>query len=210
MSSTDQSQLCLSAAGVDSAERLAPALTVLNEAHLLAWSDDPAVRNRFADELTWYLRHLPQNDTIELDAAGVTSFAQLIDRLRPSLSPDHTLEPRIEGRHGFIEALRRRPPDPVKHRFVIWRDADALLDADPEAFARCADAIFGVSAETEYANEDRLILLRGIFLGSARLHAASREPNSPFARWWRKEHEKPLWAAITGVSKPKVHRLHVI
>lgn len=203
-------ELSLARGGVDSAERLAPTVAILNESHLLAWSDEPAVRARFADEITWYLGHLPQNQTVPIAGAAVTDLPSLARQFQPALAPDAVLEPRIEGRHGLIDGLRHRPPGLLKHRFIVWRDADALFDADPTLFARAIDALFGVAAESEYAEEDRLLLLRVILVGSGRLLAHSREPEAAFNRWWREGGEQPLWATISGIERPRVHRLHVL
>jgi hypothetical protein len=212
------SKLSLSAAGVDSVEHLSPALTALNENHLLAWAEPPPVRRRFADELAWYLRHLPHARLAVVEGARVTSLVDLARELSPALAPEAPIEPRIEGRHGLIDTLRHRPSESghgppseiVKHRFVLWRDAEVMMQADPVGFARAVDALLGVAAETEYTEEDRLLLLRCVFVGDASLLAYSREPESAFMRWWREGREQPLWATITGIDRPRIHRLHVV
>ena len=185
-------RLSLSSGGVDSAERLASAGAALNESHLLAWTDDVALRARFADEITWYLGHQPQNQTVTIYGSTVVDLQGLAAQLQPVLAPGAALEPRIEGRHGLIDALRARPAGLLKHRFIVWRDADVLFAADRELFARTLDALFGVAAEGEYAEEDRLLILRVVLTGSSRLHVYSRDPEGAFNRWWREGGEQPL------------------
>jgi hypothetical protein len=195
---------------------LASAAAALEESHLVACSDNPATRERFALEMAWFLRHVHQSQTVELPGAAIRDLPSFCRELERSLPGSGRIGFAFEGDQGIVAALRRRSPempsidaDIIKHRFYVWRDADTLLEADRELFARLVDAITGVAAEAEYADEDRLIIHRVLFTGGPALDAYADDTHSAFSRWLSENDEEPLWATISGLEAPPVARMRL-
>ncbi len=198
----------------DASDWLARAAQVLEEFHLIAWSRNLGLRERFGLEMAWYLQRMPQAQTCVINGAvvrGLDGFCRQLERVLPSA---HPLERRIEGPGGVIERLRKRSKewpirgdaDIVKHRYYVWRDADVLLRAEPETFGRLVDALTGVAAESEYASEDRLLIHRAVFIGGPALDVYAEDPRGQFQRWHSDGDEEPLWVTVSGLKAPPMMR----
>ncbi len=197
-----------------SGDWLASAAAALEEAHLVCWSRNLGLRERFGLEMAWYLQRMPQAQTCVISGGlirDLDGFCRAVERALPGAGPIARI---IDGPGGVIERLRRRPrewtirgdADIVKHRYYVWRDADMLLRADPDLFAQLVDALTGVAAEAEYASEDRLLIHRAVFVGGPSLDLAAEDPDGPFQRWLSEDGEEPLWRTVSGLQKPPVTR----
>lgn len=198
----------------DASDWLARAAQVLAEFHLIAWSRNLGLRERFGLEMAWYLQRMPQAQTCVINGAIVRDLESFCRQLERGLPGGHPLERSIDGKNGVIECLRRRPRespirgdvDIVKHRYYVWRDADVLLRADHELFGRLVDALTGVAAEAEYASEDRLLIHRAVFAGGPALDLYAQEPGGQFQRWLSESAERPLWSVVSGLKAPPMMR----
>ena len=198
-------------------EWLAAAAAALEESHLAAWTASAPLRERFGLEMTWYLQHLPQTQTVAIHGGGATDLEGLCRQLEPAFPDAGPLERAVEGKRGIIDTLRRRPSESVllgsaglvKHRYLVWRDADAMLTSDPALFGRLVDAMVGVAAESEYASEDRLLIQRVLFIGSEPLRTYADDPNGQFRRWLSEGPGEPFWSTVSGITTPPVKRFEI-
>ncbi len=192
-------------------EWLAAAAALLEESHLAAWTASAPLRERFGVEMAWYLQHLPQAQTIVV--AGARDLDGLCRHVEAGLHPGGPPGTReIDGPRGLIETLRKRPSESVllgsaglvKHRYIVWRDADLMLEADPALFGRVVDALAGVAAEGEYASEDRLLIQRVLFTGGPRLASYAADAHGQFRRWLGEGTSEPFWSTVSGLAAPPV------
>jgi hypothetical protein len=187
------------------------AMAAMVEHHLVVWSRNVGLRERFALELVRHTHGLPDAQTIMLAGASIHSidgFCRQLDRAMPA-SDGRRLARTIHGQSGIVERLRERSTHPlvhVKQRYYVWRDADALLRHDPRLFGRLVDALCGVAAEAEYASEDLLLLHRVVFIGGPALQSYAEDPRSQFNLWLTERHGgeavRPLWAEVSGLESP--------
>ena len=182
-------------------------LAGLDEQHLVAWSDRPRVRARFAAELYRFLSAQSRTETVVIHGRSVTNLGHLCEQLERQI-PGPDLAHEIDGPNGLTELLRSTeswPGElPARARYVIWNDADVLLRADPEVFAQVVDAMLGVAAESEYASSHRLMLQRAVFTGGPLLERFARDSRSPFRCWQAEGHEEPFWRMVSGLDLPPV------
>lgn len=192
-------------------EWLAGAAQLLEESHLAAWTPNAPLRERFGLEMAWYLQKVPQARTLVWSGAEVRDLAMFCQEVGTSLG-GLRVEASIDGPHGLLEALRRRPSESralgdaaiVKHCYYVWRDADALLLADRTVFGRLVDALAGVAAEAEFASEDRLLIHRVLFVGGPALRDYAGDERGQFRRWYAEGKEEPLWSTVSGLASPQV------
>ncbi len=198
-------------------EWLATAAAALEESHLAAWTASAPLRERFGLEMTWYLQHLPQAQTVAIHGSEATDLEGLCRQIEGAFPEAGALARAVEGKHGVIETLRRRPSESVllgsaglvKHRYLVWRDADAMLNSDASLFGRLVDAMVGVAAESEYASEDRLLIQRVLFIGGDSLRAYAENPNGQFRRWLSDGPGEPFWSTVSGITAPPVKRFDI-
>ncbi len=195
------------------ASLVAQAEELLEEHHVVAYSRNIGVRERFALELIKHLHAMIEVQTVVLSGTGIhdlETFCRQFDRTMPGTR--ERTRPTIDGPGGVCDRMRDRPSDlasHIKHRYYIWRDADVLLKQNPKLFARLADAMMGVAAESEYASEDLLLLHRVVFIGAPALHTSYRDSNGPLRSWLADAPHggKPLWAVVTGIESPPTAEL---
>lgn len=205
---------------------LAEAAARLEETHLVAWSRNLALRERFGLEMAWYLQRMPQTQTCVLAGATIRDLEGFCRQLDAGLrgggggagGGGRPVRRDLHGRGGVIDRLRQRrrelpilgDVDIVKHRYYVWRDADVLLRADARLFGQIADALMGVAAEAEYADEDRLLIHRVVFVGGPALDAYADDERGQFSRWLSPRcgggRGGRAWVGLTGVEVPPVRR----
>ncbi len=187
-------------------------LQMLDEEHLVAWSGSARHRVRFASALTHFIDGLRGAEVCVLYGRfmrDIDSFCHQLERLIPG---EH-LERRIDGPRGIVSMLRSRPVfpgrPPSRYRFYIWHDADAMLKENARLFGRLVDAMLGVAAETEFVDDDLLLIQRGIFVGGPALERYAREPRGQFRNWFDDGHAEPFWQAVTGQPAPLARPLRI-
>ena len=185
----------------------ANALSAMDEHHLVAWCDQPTRRARFGAEFQRFLVSQPGSEVVVLHGRSIRSLDGLCDQLEHQLvGPPLARE--IEGGRGLIEFLRHVQPLPgagwPRARYVIWNDADVLLRADPWAFGRIVDAFFGVAAEGEFGDGERLTIQRAVFLGGPMLERYARDTGGQFRAWAGEGEGEPFWRLVTGLERPPV------
>lgn len=179
---------------------------------MCAWSRLHARRRKFGVDLAWHLSSLDDTQVCVIEGTRVYDLASFCTQLERAMGFER-IERRIDTPTGIVGTLRRRPTRkgerPIKRRFYIWLDADALLRRDHLLFGRLVDAIAGVAAEHEYANEDLLLLQRAVFVGGPSLDVYAEDPRGQFRAWWSDDGEDPLWRVVTGVESPRLLRYQI-
>lgn len=183
------------------------AIRLLDEHHLIAVSDSPVRRGAFTASLARWLSGLRDAEVCTLRGRAITDLASFCTQLERSLSEPEgqPIDRRIDGARGITTLLRTRTAGNgrTKFRFYIWQDADVLLQEDPVLFGRLVDALAGIAAEAEHADDDLLLIHRAIFIGSEALACYADDPDGQFQAWARDgRYEEPLWQAITGIERP--------
>lgn len=179
---------------------------LLDEHHLIAYSDSPRRRMHFAVALDQFLQGLRDAEVCTLYGRFITdvdSFCSQLERAIPASNVDR----RIDGPRGVTTLLRSRPRrrgrPTSKFRFYIWHDADILLSEDEALFGQLVDAISGVAAESEYVDDDVLLLHRAVYVGSSLLRQYAEKPESQFRVWATdSDYDDPFWQVVTGIERP--------
>lgn len=201
------------------------AIELLDEHHVVAWTRRPGEAKRFALELAGSLGNLADTQVCNLAGWLVHDLPSFCRQLEVGLARAagvgrwSPIQPRLQGRHGVIDHLRRRGGHGEdahhvahKRRYYLWREADSLLRRDAALFGELVDALAGVAAEAEYVSEDLLFLHRTVFIGGPALDVYAEAPAGQFCGWLSDRsangtlHE-PLWRTITGLKRPPVARL---
>jgi hypothetical protein len=184
-------------------------LQMLEEHHLCAWSESADRRAKFCVDLAWQLSSLDDTQVCVLEGSRITDLASFCSQLGRTLGFDRVAR-QIDTPTGVVGTLRRRHTPkgqtPIKRRYYLWQDADVLLRRDHRLFGRLVDAIAGVAAEHEYANEDLLLLQRAVYIGGSALDMYAEDPRGQFRSWWSDGDEPPLWRVVTGVESPRLLR----
>lgn len=185
---------------------------LLDENHLVAWSNHARLRLDFGTSLARFLS--AQADTEVCNFYGrytscLESFCHQLERLLNG----PTLDRRIDGPRGVTSLLRTRDPSgparPSRFRYYIWHDADVMLRADRKLFGRLVDALAGVAAEAEYASDDLLLIQRCVFVGSDELQRYAGDAEGQFRQWMMDEFDEPFWQVVTGLEAPQFLRFDV-
>lgn len=186
---------------------------LLDLEHLAAWSRDRRPRSELVSGLQRFLAGQPGVEVCPIFGRHVTSLDALCEQLELTL-PFGPIARRIDGTEGIVAALRSRSSGPyaVRTRYLLWSEADRLLEAAPESFAAVADAIAGVSAEAEYVSEDALLVQRCVYVGGPALAEYARDPSGAFRAWQppagapagRRDGVVPFWRLVTGLESPPV------
>lgn len=179
----------------------------LDEKHLVAWSDRPRQRSRFAAELYRFLSLQTRVEAVVLHGRSITSLDHLCDQLERQI-PGPDLHREIDGPFGLTELLRSAETWPgqlpPRARYLIWNDADVLLRSDPSLFGRIVDALIGVAAESEFSTNHRLLLQRTVFTGGPLLERYARDQRGQFRCWMAEGNEEPFWQLVSGLDTPPV------
>jgi hypothetical protein len=182
---------------------------LLDESHMCAWADSPALRTQFAVALAHFLGTQRDTEVCVFYGRHITDLESFCHQLERCL-PGPTLERRLHGPRGAVNLLRSRPSlrgrSPSKHRYYIWHDADTLLKADPNLFGQIVDCLSGVAAEAEYVSDDLLLLHRAVYIGGPILDLYAQNPKAQFQSWYNDGHDQPFWQAVTDIAAPSFVR----
>ena len=180
-------------------------LVELESHHIAAWSADSVLRTRFGASLQQFLVTQAGTEVCVLHGRSILDLEGLCAQLE-RLIPVEALSRTVDGPKGLASILRSRggvhSRIPTRQRFFLWHDADVLIRRDPELFGQVAEAIAGVSAELEYADDGALMIQRCIYIGGHRLAEESRDPESMLNRWADDGPGVPFWSLVTGEESP--------
>lgn len=185
---------------------------LMDESHLLAWSNLPRHRLLFAASLAQFLESLRDAEVCVFYGRFIVDLDSFCHQLERAI-PGGPLERRIDGPRGVTALLRSRQAfpgrPPSKYRYYLWHDADVLLREDPRLFGRLVDALAGVAAEAEFVDDDLLLLHRTVFVGSSLLNTYADDPQGQFRSWYPDGLGEPFWQVVTGVEEPTFSRLAI-
>ncbi|MEL7473446.1 MAG: hypothetical protein AAGK04_09030 [Planctomycetota bacterium] len=184
-------------------------LQLMDESHLVAWSEDESRRLRFATHFGRFLQAQRDTEVCVLYGRTITDIDSLCYQLERML-PLGPIERRIDGARGVTGRLRARADlpghPPTKFRYYLWHDADNLLQHNPVLFGRVADALAGVAAEAEYVSDDLLLLHRTVFVGGGLLDRYADSSRGQFRSWFDDGKGEPFWRVVTGIESPSFTR----
>jgi hypothetical protein len=182
---------------------------MLDEHHLIAFSEFPQRRTQFAVSLGQFLGGLHDAEVCVLYGKFITDLESFCYQLERSI-PGPSLDRRIDGPGGVVSLLRERASflgrPSAKFRYYIWHDADVMLRADKDLFGRIVDALAGVAAEAEYVSDDMLLLHRTVFVGSSILDVYADSPAGQFQSWFHDGQGEAFWKVVTGIDAPRFQR----
>ncbi len=191
----------------------ADVVQLLDENHLVAWSDMPQRRMQFAVSLGRFLGSLRDTEVCVFYGRFINDLDSFCYQLERNV-PGPMLDRRIDGSTGIASLLRARAsfrgrPE-TKHRYYIWHDADVLLRTNHRLFGQIVDAMAGVAAEAEYVSDDLLLLHRSIFVGGSILDVYAEDARGQFNSWLVDDPEQePFWRVVTGVEAPAFLRYRI-
>lgn len=188
---------------------------LLDEHHLVAWSDVAQRRMQFAVSLGRFLGSLRDTEVCVFYGRFITDLDSFCYQLERNV-PGPILDRRIDGPTGIANLLRARAsfrgrPE-TKHRYYIWHDADVMFRSNTKLFAQIADAMSGVAAEAEYASDDLLLIHRSVYVGGSILDVYAEDPRGQFQSWLGDEdhpNHEPFWKLVTGLERPAFLRYRV-
>lgn len=159
---------------------------LLDEHHLVAWSDMPLRRMQFAVSLGQFLGSMRDTEVCVFYGRFISDLESFCHQLERAL-PGPAIERRFDGPSGVASLLRARSSfrgrPQTKLRYYIWHDADVLLRANHRLFGQIVDAISGVAAESEYASDDLLLIHRAVYVGTSILDVYAEDPRGQFCSW---------------------------
>lgn len=190
-----------------------PSVTqLMDEAHLVAWSEAARRRNQFAAALGQFLGSMRDTEVCPLMGEhihDVDTFCAQLERLIPGPA----LERKIDGSRGITSLLRHRHTlrgrPAAKFRYYIWNDADILLKRNHRLFGRLVDAMAGVAAESEYASDDLLLIHRAVLIGGPALDMYAEDPGGQCRAWFSEPSAEPFWQIVTGIDAPSFMRYQI-
>lgn len=181
---------------------------LLEEHHLAAWSDRTGERASFAAGLAAFLAGIHDAQVIPIYGRDITDLEGLCYQLERSIPGEAPMRRRIDGPSGIVARLRSqtiipgRPP--LRNRYIVWHDPDAMIREDEALFGRLADAIAGVAAEAEFASDDYLLLTRAIYIGGETLRQYADLESGQLRRWLGDGASEPFWRVVSGIETPPV------
>lgn len=186
---------------------------LLDEHHMCAVSHFPRRKLHFATSLARFLGSLRDVEVCNLYGRSITDLESFCEQLEQAI-PGPALDRRIDGPSGVVSLLRHRHvfrgKPASKYRYYIWHDADHLLEADRPLFGKLVDAMAGVAAESEYCDDDLLLIHRAVFVGGPSLDLYAEDPKGQFQSWSVDEgHDDPFWQVVTGIDSPPVLRYSI-
>ncbi len=185
---------------------------LLDEHHLVAWSEIPQRRTQFAVSLGQFLGSQRDTEVCVFYGKHITDLDSFCYQLERAI-PGPSLDRKIDGPAGVVSLLRARAsfrgrPE-SKYRFYIWHDADVLLRANHVLFGQLVDALAGVAAEAEYVSDDLLLLHRAVFVGGSILDIYGEDPRGQFISWRADDLGEPFWKVVTGIEAPPFLRYRI-
>lgn len=192
----------MSVANAASSHPLANLTQLLEEHHLVVLSDGPAPRRALALALTRHLASFSGTEVVRIDGTAVHDAAAVAAALgaRTARAP---VRPAGVDVRAIVAALRRVPAG-IRHRYIIWTEADELLERDVGSFSEVVNAMLAVAVEHEHFSPEPLILQRAVFTGGAKLGAYAEEENGQFRRWRLRGGGAEVRAAAEFVARPPV------
>lgn len=180
-------------------------LTKLESHHIVAWSSDPALRARFGVRMKQFLDAQSQTEVLVLHGRGILDLEGFCSQLERLIHAE-VLARSIDGANG-VAALLRQGQDgfvgsPINQRFFLWHDADVLLRKNPVLFDEIVEVIAGVSAELEFADNESMLIQRGLYLGGRALAEHARLEHSRFQSWEDDGPGVPFWSLVSGIDRP--------
>jgi len=178
---------------------LEPPVQLLDDHHLVVLSEDAAARAVFAARLADQLDRVPESEVTVLpggaiDLPGFCRAVQSAFRLKRVIRPDLG---------EIIQSLRRRPTR-TKRAYLIWPDAEEMLEHDVDLFGRLVNALLAAAAEREYVSPDVLLLQRVIFLGGNKLGAYAECELGQFCTWRTDDEASTFWRVFACLDRPPV------
>ncbi|GJQ30758.1 MAG: hypothetical protein HBSAPP03_26420 [Phycisphaerae bacterium] len=178
---------------------------LLDESHMVAWSEHAARRTQFAVSLGQFLGRQRDTEVCVFYGKYITDLDSFCYQLERAI-PGPALDRRLDGPRGAVALLRARAsfrgrPE-TKYRYYIWHDADVLLRQDHALFGRIVDAMAGVAAEAEYVSDDLLLIHRSVYVGSSMLDVYADDPRGQFRGWFLDGQGEPFWEVVTGLKRP--------
>ncbi|MEM9166158.1 MAG: hypothetical protein AAGB48_03955 [Planctomycetota bacterium] len=190
---------------------------LLDERHLAAWSDSSGTRQVFGGRLAAFLQGIDDTEVVRLFGRAIRSLDELCEQLEAAIpigpGDVNRMRRRVTGPAGVVARLRHRHEfigrDPVRRRYVLWQDADVLIEHDRVLFGAVIDAIAGVAAENEYTSDDSLLLTRAVCVGGPALAAYAHDDAGQLRRWrgacdGSGALAVPFWELVSGIAKPPV------
>lgn len=182
-------------------------LARLEDRHLVAWGDDVSVRSRFAASFQQYLSGMADTQVCVIHGRAVHTLGDLCDQLE-RLIPVDKLSRSVDGPWGVSSLLRQRCSVPGRRRermrVFVWHDADILVRRDRALFQDLAEAMAGVSAEMEFADEGGVLIQRCVYVGSGAIEREARRVDSRLNSWSPvTDGEIPFWGLVSGQASPR-------
>lgn len=177
-------------------------IQLLDEHHLVVLADASALRADFMRTLSDSLEAMPATELIAVDGRKTTDFESFCRQLTRHR---YDIDEPCDSVAALIEHLRRWPGQP-HHRYLLWSDADVLLDADVELFGRVLNAICLVAAAFEHLEADSLVLHRLILTGGSKLGAYAEDVRGQLSAWRDDDAEaEPLLMQVRPIlARPPV------
>lgn len=176
--------------------------------HLAAWSGEVDQRVVFAARLGAFWQGQSGVEVIRLFGRAIRTIDDVCEQIERSIPADEPMRRQIGGRSGIAARLRHRIDVPgmalAQYRYIIWHDADDLINADPGLFAAITDAVSGVAAESEFVCDDLLLLTRAVYVGGPALAAMAQDEQGPFCQWQHDGVAEPFWRVVSGIERPPV------
>lgn len=182
---------------------------LLDEHHLVVLADTAVVRDQFADGLSQRLAAMADTQVIDLHGRGIRDVPAFCSDLERQL----TNERADGGKAGPPKAWWRdimsviaalRTPTGARRRYIIWRDADAMLESDVKLFGQLVNALLSVAAEHEHVSLELLVLQRAVFIGGPKLGAYAEDSTGQFCRWLDDAPDSPFWEVVSVIDRPPV------
>jgi len=175
---------------------------LLDEHHLAVVGSTRDIRRRWLSGLTSRIECLEGTRILHLDTGEDPSLENLIRQLDRSL-PEIRIRPHDVD--GLIRSFRRLSISD-RRMFILWENADCMLEDDVQLFGEVADALLSCAVQHEFLSDDRLTLDRVVFTGSEKLGAYAEEGGGQF-RSWRTSAMEPNGSVIevrTVNRRPRV------
>lgn len=181
-------------------------LQLLDEHHLVVLSDGTARRDRFVRAMHGHLQTMSGVEVLLVNGRSATDLSAFCRELSRSLPSRATIPSEIPS---VIRALRDWPTAP-RYRYILWRDADAMLEADVELFSRLVNVLCAVAAEFEHlgasGDTSPLVLQRSMFIGTSKLGAYAEDHRGQFCQWLddADDEQSVFWEVMSCVDAPPV------
>lgn len=183
-------------ANIHSSPEPSEIIQLLDEHHLVVLEDRNSMRFDFMRTLRDSLDAMPSTELITIDgrrATDLTSFCHEFTRQR------HDIDEPCGSIDTLIERFRDWPGEP-HHRYLLWNDADVLLDADIDVFGRIINALCLVAAAFEHLESESLVLHRFVLIGGSKLGAYAEDVRGQLNAWREEDPEaEPLLMQIQPI-----------